>query len=138
MENVEDILNEFHPLKYTDDDGDTEEEEQLSQQLEAMQIKTMSRLEERMNDVGSQNKSLRLEEEVVGSDDDEEFDYDSLERIDNRQAGPDREAKRNMDTRLKAMWNEYKEKLANVQPIDTNQVQGCLLTVGLSPKPAKS
>lgn len=132
LENIQDILNEYHPLKLGDaeEDGDAndEEEDRMSRQLEMMQKKAMSQLEKRMSSVGHEDDeeyAARLEgdEELGDASDDEEFDYGSLERCEPKPGESNTQAKRNMDVRLKAMWTDYKQQLANVQSLDVKQVR---------------
>lgn len=126
LNGVDDILNEFHPLKYIGDDEDEgeneEEEERICSQLEAVVQKAMGKLRNRMNDEEFAS-ALDEEDELTDSSDEEEFDYSSLEKVHNREVESNKKAKKDMDAWLKTMWREYKQQLENVQSVDTKQVR---------------
>lgn len=132
LEAVEDILNEYHPLKLgensEDDEQNEEEEDRISKRLEMMQKKAMSKLEKRMSSAGTEDDeefAARLEgdDELTDSGEDEAIDYDSFEKCTNKRGGRNDEAKKNMDARLKQLWNDYKRRLEDVQPLDSKQVR---------------
>lgn len=132
LEAVEDILDEYHPLKLGEDDEDNErneeEEERISKRLETMQKKAMSKLEKRMSNVGAEDDEefaagLDRDNELTDSSEDEAIDYDSLEKCANKPGGSNNKAKKkDMDARLKHLWNNYKQQLENVQSLNTEQV----------------
>lgn len=132
LEAVEDILDEYHPLKLGEDDEDNErneeEEERISKRLETMQKKAMSKLEKRMSNVGAEDDEefaagLDRDNELTDSSEDEAIDYDSLEKCANKLGGSNNKAKKkDMDARLKQLWNDYKQRLENVQSLNTEQV----------------
>lgn len=132
LEAVEDILNEYHPLQLgenaEDDERNEEEEERISKRLEMMQKKAMSKLEKRLTSDGVEDDEefaarLERDDELTDSGEDEAFDYDSLEKCPTKRGGRNDEAKKNLDARLKQLWNDYKKKLEEVKPLDTKQVR---------------
>lgn len=127
IEKVEDILNEYNPLKYRDDDEDDEdaeqheaEEQRLSNVLEKLQKKEMKKLEQDMN--ADDERAMEVDEETS---DEEEENGENEEATQRARASNERE-KKDMDSKLKQLWKNYEQKISAVKPQDLNKV--CIWT----------
>lgn len=128
---MKDILDEYHPLRGEteddDDNGDSEEEDRMCQQLENMQKRAMVKLERSMNEVAENDDDYERrfqQNEALGDSDDEELNIapDSFERVRQSRGRENNEAEKNMKDELNHMWEEYKKKLNDHIPVDARQV----------------
>lgn len=127
LEKVQDILNEFHPLIFQNEEENNEEEDSICKKLENMQKKALNKLEKSIIDADENDEEYTTKfeeaEELTDSSDEDHIDYDSIERLQNIPRKSNEKNRKNVDTKLKHMWDEYKKRLNDVKSIDAEQVR---------------
>ncbi len=136
LENVQEILNQYHPLKFRDDDEDEDsgEEERISNQLERMQKKAMKKMENRLNAVNEDddNYANNLDEETEFSDsgDEESMDCDSMEKPPQANNSKSNQiSRKSIETKLNHMWTEYQNRLKDIESIDVKKVKFLVISL---------
>lgn len=124
----QDIINEFHPLKFRDDDEDEEddeeaeanerEEQRLSAILENFQKKSMKKLESSM--IEDEENAMQVDSET--SDEDEDQTVAATQASQRASESNERE-KIAMDSKLKQIWKNYENKISRVAATDLKQVR---------------
>lgn len=128
LERIKDILDEFNPLHFGDEDEiDESEEERQSRRLERAQKRAMKKLEQRLS-VAHQDENVDttalFEEEtnVSDSSDDGEMDYENLNQPRDVDTQVQARARQNADIKLKEKFDNYRKELANGGSVDMKQV----------------
>ncbi|XP_065202579.1 uncharacterized protein LOC135832949 [Planococcus citri] len=121
LEKVEDILNEYNPLKFRDDDEDDgeddpneREEQRMSKVLEQFQKKYMKKHDESMLAEDDEN-AMEVDQADEGSTTESEDEDAENAQASNRPSTSNMGAKKAMDDKLKKMWKDYEKQINDVQ-----------------------